>query len=79
MAYILYYIYCGNYFLHLNILNYKSIYVLLILLIIQIGDTYSGIKNYKFGSQYPEIHKHKKNPFWIGLSKQFNEILLIER
>ena len=37
----------------------KSIYVLLILLIIQIGDTYSGIKNYKFGSQYPEIHKHK--------------------
>ena len=56
----------------------KSIYVLLILLIIQIGDTYSGIKNYKFGSQYPEIHKHKKNPFWIGLSSQFNEILLIE-
>ena len=56
----------------------KSILVLLILLALQIADISSGIKNYKFGSQYSAFHKHKKNPFWIGLSKQFNEILLIE-
>ena len=56
----------------------KSILVLLILLVLQIGDIYSGIKNYSFGSQYSVIQEDKKNPFWAGLSKQFNEIRLIE-
>ena len=56
----------------------KSILVLLTLLVLQIGDIYSGIKNYSFGSQYSEIQEDKKNPFWSGLSKQFNEIRLIE-
>ena len=41
-------------------------------------DIYSGIKNYSFGSQYSEFQEVKKNPFWSGLSKQFNEIRLIE-
>ena len=56
----------------------KSILVILILLFIQIVDIHSGIKNYKFGSQYLVFHEHKKNLFWVGLSKQFNEIRLIE-
>mgnify|MGYP001190659956 FL=1 len=56
----------------------KSILVLLTLLVLQIGDIYSGIKNYSFGSQYSKFQEDKKNPFWSGLSKQFNEILLIE-
>ena len=56
----------------------KSIFVLLTLLVLQIGDIYSGIKNYSFGSQYSVIQEDKKNPFWAGLSKQFNEIRLIE-
>ena len=56
----------------------KSILVLLTLLVLQVGDIYSGIKNYSFGSQYSAIQEDKKNPFWTGLSKQFNEIRLIE-
>ena len=56
----------------------KSILILSTLLVLQIGDIYSGIKNYSFGSQYSEFQEDKKNPFWSGLSKQFNEILLIE-
>ena len=56
----------------------KSILVLLALLILQISDIYSGIKNYRFGSQYSVLQEDKKNPFWSGLSKQFNEIRLIE-
>ena len=56
----------------------KSILVLLTLLGLQIGDTYNGIKNYSFGSQYSSIQEDKKNPFWSVISKQFNEIRLIE-
>ena len=56
----------------------KSILVLSTLIVLQIGDIYSGIKNYSFGSQYSEFQEVKKNPFWSGLSKQFNEIRLIE-
>ena len=56
----------------------KSILILLTLLVLQISDTYNGIKNYSFGSQYPVFQEDKKNPFWSGISKQFNEIRLIE-
>ena len=56
----------------------KSILILLTLLVLQIGDTYNGIKNYSFGSQYPEFQEDKKNPFWSDISKEFNEIRLIE-
>ncbi len=56
----------------------KSTLVLLTLLVLQISDIYSGIKNYSFGSQYSVIQENKKNPFWAGLSKQFDEIRLIE-
>ena len=48
------------------------------LLVLQISDIYSGIKYYSFGSQYSAIQVDKKNPFWSGLSNQFNEIRLIE-
>ena len=56
----------------------KSILVLLTLFVLQISDIHSGIKNYRFGSQYSVFQEDKKSPFWVGLSKQFNEILLIE-
>ena len=56
----------------------KSILVLLTLFVLQIGDIYSGIKNYRFGSQYSVLQEDKKNPFWHGLSNQFNELRLIE-
>ena len=61
-----------------KIFKSNSILVLSILLVIQISDIYSGIKNYSFGYQYSEFQEIRKNQFWSGLSKQFDEIRLIE-
>ena len=63
------------------IFNYsksKSSLILSILLIFQLFDIQSGIKNYKMGNQYYESSQKISSKLWTSLSSQFDNIFLLE-
>ena len=60
--------------------NKKPTVVILILFFIQIADIHPGLLKYSLGSQYTNesINPDLKNSLWIGLSKDFEVIRILE-
>ena len=70
----------GIIFIHRFFKNKNSYFVIIFMFIIHIIDIHPGLLQYKFGNQYitKDDNHLIKDKIWKNLSKQFNEIRLIE-
>ncbi len=75
---IYYFIFLVGIIFVFNYFKSKSTLILSILLIFQIFDLQSGIKNYQMGNQYHESSQKISSKVWTDLSSQFDNIFLLE-